>query len=244
MRPISSALAAALVALSPAAAQTARPVAGVDGRLLSAGVDSLAIFLVRDGDTTRTGSVRDELAQTHLNGRPVLRRVYRSEDRVLGSRVDTIVDALPTLTPISSQSVSRHGREVLQFEPTHVHGWMRLINGDSVGIDVPVAGAVYNSGSFDMLLRAAPLREGWEAEVPAFLPNTRTVARLRARVAGRDSIGTADCWRIDAEFTGMPVTFWVDAASRRLCQQVMHVQPGVRILFAAPQPARSPKRAT
>ncbi|MDQ3951257.1 MAG: hypothetical protein M3282_13065, partial [Gemmatimonadota bacterium] len=57
-----------------------------------------------------------------------------------------------------------------------------------------------------------------------------------------DRIGTALCWRVDAEFTGMPVTFWVDQQSRRLCQQVMHVQPGVQILFA---PARVPssKRA-
>jgi hypothetical protein len=244
LRQFFLALAATLIAVSRVAAQTAPPVAGIDGRLLRAGVDSLAIFLVRDGDTTRTGSVQDELAPTDLNGRWVLRRVYRSDDRVLGSRVDTTVDELPTLAPISSRSVSRQGLEVLDFEPTRVRGWMRLINGDSVGVDVPVAGAIYNSGTFDLLLRAAPLREGWEAEVPAFLPNTRTIARLRARVAGRDRIGTSDCWRVEAEFTGMPVTFWVEAASRRLCQQVMHVQPGVRILFAAPRPERSPRRAT
>jgi hypothetical protein len=231
-----------LLAVSHAHAQ--QQISGIDGRLLRTGVDSLAIYLVRDGDTTRTGMLWDELAPIELDGRRALRRVYRSEDRILGARLDTIVDELPTLVPIRSRSRSRQGLEFLDFAPDRVRGWMRLVNGDSVPIDVTLAGDVYNSATFDLVLRAAPLRAGWQAEVPAFLPNTRTVALLRAKVGRADRVGTTLCWRVDAEFTGMPVTFWVDQRSRRLCQQVMHVRPGMQILFAPAMAEPSSKRAT
>jgi hypothetical protein len=216
----------------------------VDGRFLRGGTDSLAIYVVRDGDTTRTGMLWDELAAAELEGRGVLRRVYRTEDRILGARLDTIVDEFPSLAPIQSVSASRHGAEVLSFTRNRVRGWKQLVNGDSVPIDVALPATVYNSATFDLVLRAASLRDGWQAAVPAFLGNTRTVVTLTAKVAGTERIGSSVCWRVDAEFAGMPVTFWIDQSSRKLCKQVMQVSPGVQILFAPARPEPSAKRVS
>jgi hypothetical protein len=230
-----------LLAFSHAHAQ--QQISGIDGRLLRTGVDSLAIYVVRGNDTTRTGMLWDQLETVEIGGRPALQRVYRTEDRYLGTRLDTIVDELPTLAPIRSWSGSGHMLESLDFGAGRVRGWMRVGNRDSVSLDAEISGTTYNSATFDLLVRAAPLRDGWRAKVPAFLAMTRGVVSLTAQVAGMDRIGTGTCWRVDAVFTGMPVTFWVDQESRRLCQQVMHLQTGIKILFTAPLPAPSSKRA-
>ena len=225
-------------------AQTKSNLPQVDGRLLHGGLDSLAIYVVRDGDTTRTGMLWDELAAAVLDGRGVLRRVYRSEDRVLGARVDTIVDEFPSLAPIQSRSVSKQGHELLAFTPTRVRGWTQPVNGDSVPVDVRLPATVYNSATFDLVLRAASLADGWQADVPAFIATTRTVATLTAKVAGVDTVGTFLCWRVDAEFVGMPVSFWIEQDSRKLCRQVMQVSPGVQILFAPARPEPSSERVS
>jgi hypothetical protein len=233
----------ALLLLAVSHAHAQQQISGIDGRLLRTGIDSLAIYVVRGNDTTRTGTLWDELETVEIDGRPALRRVYRTEDRFLGTSQDTIVDELPTLAPIRSRSWASHRVESLDFAPGRVRGWTRGTNRDSVSLDAKLSGTAYNSVTFDLLVRAAPLRDGWQAKVPAFLAMTRGVASPTAKVAGTDRIGTATCWRVDALFAGMPVTFWVDQESRRLCQQVKHLQTGIKILFTSPPPGPSSKRA-
>ena len=61
------------------------PAQSPDGRLLRPGTDSLAVFVIRGADTTRTGLVVDELSVSNSGGRAQLHRVYRSADQLLGS---------------------------------------------------------------------------------------------------------------------------------------------------------------
>jgi hypothetical protein len=235
--------AAPVVALRGAHAQSA-PLSGVDGERLRLGTDSMAIYLVRGSDTVPTGAVWDELSRrTEGNGVTVLQRVYRSRDRVLGERVDTVVDQPGTLAPIRLRSRTARSQEFLDFADQRVIGWLRLANGDSVAVDESLPAMVYNSSSFDLVLRSAPLSEGWSAEVPAFLASTRRVLPLRARVDALERIGGEPCWRVEAEFVGMPVTFWIHEQSRALCQQVMQVNPDTQVLFRRTFPtSRQPPR--
>jgi hypothetical protein len=229
----------ALGLAASAAATQAPPAAPTpNGRRLAPGIDSLAIYLVRAGDTTRTGVVYDELVQLEERGRPLLLRVYRSADRLLGNRLDTLVDDRATLAPVRHRSRSSNSQEFLDFRSGRVTGWMRLVNGDSVSVDVPLAGLAFNGSTVDLVLRASDLRAGWEAIVPAFLAPTRTVVPIRARVAGAETVRGERCWRVQAEFAGMPVTMWVGQTSRRLLQQSMQLRPDMQILFGAfPRPA-------
>jgi hypothetical protein len=218
---------ALLLSAAPAAAQ---PTA-VDGQRLTAGTDSLAIFFIQDGDTTRTGRLHDELAFLEEDGRRVLRRVYRTVDRILGTRVDTLVDLATTLAPVRHRSRTDRTREVLDFAAGQVTGWLWLANGDSVAVAEPVTAGTVNASAFDLVLRAADLRNGWSAEVSAFLPQVRATTALRARVTGVEEVAGEPCWRVEAEFTGMPVTFWIGQRSRALRQQVMQLRPDAAILF-------------
>ncbi|MDH5197781.1 MAG: hypothetical protein OEY20_11055, partial [Gemmatimonadota bacterium] len=157
---------------------------------------------------------------------------------------DTIVDTFEGLQPIAYRSRASTGSEFLDFTTGHVTGWLRLVDGDSVGVDAPLPQPVYNSATFDVVLRASPLRDGFAVEMPGFLASTRGVAPLSARVTGTGLVAQRDCWIVRAEFAGMPVTFWIDVNTRQLRQQVMQVRPGMQILFTTMQSPRATRRAT
>lgn len=215
-----------------------------DGRLLRPGTDSLAIYVVDGTDTTRTGVAIDKLEVYEEGGRTLLRRVYQSSDRLLGTSLDTLVNVLATLEPVRHRSRTSRSLESLDFTPGAVEGWLRLANGDSVAVDAPLPATVYNSSSFDLVIRASPLSETWQAAIPALLPHTRTVVSLRARVSGSELIDGDPTWRVEAEFTGLPVTFWISKATRVLRQQAMRIRPDMTILFAAPKTTAPVNRST
>jgi hypothetical protein len=167
-----------------------------------------------------------------VDGRRQLFRVYRTEDRVLGSRLDSLTDDLVTLAPVRHRSRTNDGSQFLEFGTGRVTGTLHGPAGDSTMVDVQLDGGVFNSSSFDMVLRSAPLAEGWTTTVPAFLPSSRSILQLEARVVGVEIVHGERCWRVDADFDGMPVTFWITQDGRKLRQQMMRIRPDVSILFA------------
>ena len=231
-----------LALLLPTTASAQRSL-GVDAGRLAVGTDSLAIYYVSGTDTTRTGTLRDELTMVEEGGRRLVRRVYGTVDRLLGTRLDSLTDIASTLEPVRHRSRTDRGREALDFAAGRVAGWLWLADGDSVRVQAAVEAGVINASTFDLALRASDLREGWQAEIPAFLPSTRSVTALTARVAGVDSVDGESCWRVEAVFAGTPVTFWIGQRSRALRQQVMRLRPDAAILFRRPVTATAPRRA-
>lgn len=237
--------AAILFACFPSAlGAQAEPVPGIDATRLPLGLDSLAMYVIRNGDTIRTGTVWDELRVDGEGASSRLVRVYRSSDRARGIRLDTIIDAFPSLAPIRSSSRGTVAAEQLSYSSGAITGWYRRAGGDSVALNVPLRSPVYGGASFDLVLRAAPLREGWRGEVPAFVGAGGAVWKLTAQVSGVDNVAGEDCWRIDADYAGSAVTFWVGQTSRRLCRQLIEVAPGMELLFVPlPGPSAAPGRA-
>lgn len=202
-----------------------------DGRLLPEGTDTLAIYRIRGSDTLRSGRTIDELRLVEEGRRALLHRIYRTEDDRLGTRVNTLVDEQLSLAPVRHRSGSPRTREVLDFADGRVRGWLREEAGDSVPVDVAIGDSVRNASSFDLVVRASPLAEGWETTVPAFLPNTRTVVPMRAVMGGSEELGGRPTWRVEADFNGMPVIFWIDKATRAIRRQVMVVGPDAMVLL-------------
>lgn len=240
-RAVAGALLGATLFASAAHAQ-AKSTLDVDGRRLRPGVDSLAVYLIQGNDTIPTGLIRDELSITAGQTGPLLIRVHSTLDRVLGSSVDTVTDQLHTLAPTHQRSRSDRKVEFLTFSPTRVSGWVRLPNGDSVDVNAALPTPVYNATSFDLVLRASALSLGWNAEVPVFLSDAGTVVSLKASVDGVEQVDGELCWRVRANFVGLPVTFWVDQKTRHLRQQVMQTRPDTKILFRVPRPGPGPAR--
>lgn len=182
----------------------------VDGRRLTMRVDSLAIYLIQGKDTTRTGVLRDELAVVTEGNRQLIRRIYMSTDKVLGTSVDTLTDQLSDLRPVRHRSHSTRSIEILDFTAGRARGWMRLPK---------------------------------QATINTFIASSRVVTPLSARVVDEETIGGERCWRVQADFSGTPVTFWIGQTSRRLRQQVMVLRPDMQILFRTAGPPVAGGRA-
>lgn len=177
-----------LLASCAVAQSTPDPSMDIRPARLAVRSDSLAVYLIRGTDTTHTGLIRDELTVLDSGGRQLLRRVYWTEDRVLGARSDTIIDEFASLRPVSVRSRASSGLEFLEFAAGRVTGWLRLSNGDSVTIDGVIPTDVYHAGSFDLVLRSAPLSPTWTASVRSYLTSVRGVVPLTARVTGAERV--------------------------------------------------------
>jgi hypothetical protein len=206
------------------------------GDRLHVSTDTLASLLIQGADTTLTGRVIDQMTVRLLDGRRVIHRVYRVESASLGNSVDTLIDHYETLAPVQQHSRSRRAIELISFGDRRARGVILQPTGDSIRVDVGLPATVYSSSSFDLVLRAAPLAEGWTTTVPAFVTGSRTVVEMTARVAGAETVDGVECWRVEAEFMGMSVGFWIAKSTRLMCKQEMRIQAGMTMLFAKPKP--------
>lgn len=212
--------------------------------LLQPGTDTLYQYLIRGTDTTFVGTVIDALERTTLDGRAVLRRVYSGDSRLTGASRDTLIDDAATLRPLRTASYSLRAIEHVEYSRERAVGWRQQPTGDSVRIDVAIPAQVYSASSFDLVLRAAELDDGWAATVPAFVASSRVVVPMTAKVVGEERVDGWECWRVDAEFMVMAVTFWVERETRKLCRQEMRLQVGMALLFTRRGPGALRRGAT
>jgi len=216
---------------------------GVQPQLLRTGVDTLHVFYIQSKDTARTGVVVDDIRIAKRAGRSVIERIYITQDRVLGTRVDTLVDDAGGLAPVSLRSRTSRNSAFLAFSRDSVIGWLRLANGDSVPVAAPLAIGGISSSAFDLWLRASPLSDSWSGTVQAFEPFSRTTIPLQARVTGKVIVDGEASWTVQANFGGTPVTFWIGQSSRTLRRQLMQIAPDRAILFSKSGPS-VPRRAS
>jgi hypothetical protein len=204
-----------------------------DGRRLHLGTDSLEVFLVRQRQWQRTGTVVDRLDTIRVDGELRLQRVYRRTDAVLGNGVDTLVDHFPDLVPRSVQSRSDGGgTEVLAWSGGRLTGVLEQPVTGKRSIDTTAAPSLYSSASFDLILRASPLAEGYEIAVSGYSAR-RGATMLTGKVIGAEVLaGLGDTWRVDANFGGISVTFWIAKTSRRLIREIVRVSPEIEFVFA------------
>lgn len=225
-------LLASLLAVAPLGAQSpSSPPPAPDGRLLRESTDTLAMYLVQGTDTSEIGMAIDRLSRVTRDGRTLLLRVYRTQSAILGNGVDSLVDDAATLAPVRQASRGSSGIMQVEFGDGRARGLLRLPTGDSVVVDAALPAVVYQASSFDLVLRASPLDDGWRAEVPSWLTTSRAVSGMRAEVRGMEVVAGRECWRVEAEFTGMSVAFWIDRETRALCQQEMRPRAGMTFLF-------------
>jgi hypothetical protein len=207
----------------------------LDPARIAARTDTLEIVAVRGGDTVPVGILFDAISRGVYEGHQVLLRVYRSQSALLGSRVDTLIDAAESLQPLRIASRTVRGSDIVVFADGRASGYSLLANGDSVDIDVAIAQGVISGSSLDLAIRASELAADSRLGFQVFLPSTRSVSQMDARVAGAETVDGESCWRVDANFAGTPVSFWVGRDSYRLLRQVMTLRPDFQLVFRRPR---------
>lgn len=212
----------------------ARPVSGLDPKLLRLGTDSLEVYVVRQGKQGRSGTIVDALDTVRVNGELRLRRVYTRTDELLGNGVDTLVDAFADLTLRLVDSRSDGGGvEHEEWRNGRIVGAVEQAGRRVRQIDTAAADGVYSSASFDLILRAAPLANGYTLSLPAF-SGRRGAKTVSAKVVGSEILRPFGAtWRLDVDFGGRSAMFWITKDSRRLVRQRVTAVPGVDFLIVA-----------
>ena len=225
-------LAAAL--LSGTIEAQARPVAGLNPKLLRLGTDSLEVYVLRQGKQGRSGTIVDALDTIRVNGELRLQRVYTRTDALLGDGIDTLVDAFADITLRRPHSRSDGGGvEHVEWRDGRLTGLIEQSGRPVRQIDTVAAGGVLGSASFDLILRAAPLANGYTVTLPAF-SGRQGPKTVSAKVVGSETLRPFGAtWRLDVDFGGRTATFWITKDSRRLVRQLVHVLPGLEILILA-----------
>lgn len=212
----------------------AKIVPRLNPRLLQLSTDTLEVYLVREGDRQHTGTIVDALDTVRVSGELRLQRVYTRTDTVLGNGVDTLIDAFADLTlrRIDSRS-DGGGVERVELQDGRIVGSIEQSGKRTREIDRAAAGGMYSSSSFDLVLRAAPLANGYKLTITAFAgrEGAKTVS---AKVVGSENVAPFGAtWRIEANFGERSAIFWITKDSRRLVRQLVRVTPGIGFLILA-----------
>ena len=205
-----------------------------DARRLRLGTDTLEVFVVRQGRPLRTGTIVDRLDTVRVDGELLLRRVYRRTDVALGDGVDTLVDRFPDLSPHTVRSTSAGGgTETLTWRAGRLTGTVEQRDKPTRAIDTTAAPSTYSRSSVDLILRASPLAVGYEVAVPAYSAR-QGGGTITARVTASETLpGFGETWRVEGNYAGMSVTFWIAARTRRVVRQIIRVAPGTELLYVA-----------
>jgi len=206
-----------------------------DGRRLQLKTDTFAQYIVRGDDTSSTGLVVSTL---RAEGR-LLTRIYRMNNEAT-PQYDSIVDRLSDLHPVAHAMYSDVVSTRVRFAGGAVTGWVRVPNGDTISADMSVPPDVYNAASFDVLVRASPLRDGLELNLSGFRAGPGAVVAMRGRVTGSASVDDRSCWVFKGYNGGVPVVFWIDKETRALRRMTMHFKPDEIYLLAARPPRVAP----
>jgi hypothetical protein len=205
-----------------------------DGHLLPLQCDTFAIYYVWDGDTVRTGTVVDVLRS---DGERLI-RVFDQADHALGPEFDSVISRVEDLAPIAYHGASDDRIAHLQFGASSIIGWLRRENGDSVSLDLIRPAVVYDGFSYDLVVRASALRNGYRLTVPVFLLGPNSIVPVTGGVTGSELVNGHDCWVFAADFAGMPVTFWIDKKTRALRRQFLRYRSHGGALFVTPAEPR------
>lgn len=223
---------ACLLVLSP----VTRVAAQLDLALLAPRLDSMRMVLVRPSDERDIGMLYDELALVDCGDGMQLRRVYRTVNVLFGNHRDTVTSTVPDLKPLAHKTVSGPALEDLQFRKDSVIGWVEAEGRPRAQVRRARDTSLYDGHTFDLLIRLAPLEEGYVLTVPVLLTSSDSVAMVSATVKGRATIPVengkaAETWVVVLDFAGVRSTMWVEKDTRRLARQVIELQPGIEILM-------------
>ncbi|MBB4635389.1 hypothetical protein [Longimicrobium terrae] len=239
IRPIPIALACCALLAAGARAQTTGTHADVRFDRLSPGADSMYVYVVLRDRQVYAGTVHDELRSVAQNGSPALLRVYRSNMGILGVRVDTMISAVPSGATLYASSTGTQPWRV-RYAADSITGTRTDAQGVSRRIARAFRGPAYDGTMFDMMLRAAPLAQGYQFRVNAYHAMADSAMTVTATVAGSELVEVegsrpVDAWRVNVDFAGTEVTMWIDQNTRALVRQLIQSPPyGAMLMTRVP----------
>lgn len=132
------------------------------GSRISADTARYSLIAYRGAQQQQIGSVIDIVALEARNGAPMIQRVLTVQ-RGMAALIDSTVTDARTMAPRSHRTLQPQRRIALEFSGKRVKGSLGPIDVPSLPIDTTLAVAPFDSGNWDLLLRAMPLVKGYTA---------------------------------------------------------------------------------
>jgi hypothetical protein len=243
-RAAALAVLAACAAGAPLGAQAAAPSvsevlpgdARIRGELLRPGTSSYAWIAVRGGEERPMATLTDELRVEEVDGEQRVQRVV-SVRRGPGGLVDSTSTGRAGLAPRTH--VSHQPSRVLRmrFDGAAAAGTIRLTAGTEVALDSTYARPFFDSGNWDLVVRALPLAAGERFRISVYDPDNGGQVWYGAEVQALESAGAdAGAWRVRAELGRASATLWIDAETRAVRRMEIQAGPDM-VIRQVPIPA-------
>ena len=175
----------------------------------------------RDGDEIPVGSITDIVSR---EGGELLRRVLVVQ-RGNASLIDSTLSDARTLAPRQHRSWQPQRHLQLDFAGLRVRGSIGPPDTQGAAIDTTIASPAFDSGNWDLVLRALPLDSGYAARFPVYSLETG-LHEYRVRVIGSATLHGERAHVVLFQLGGsQEVTVWIGATTRRLLQVETPVGP-------------------
>jgi hypothetical protein len=207
-----------------------------DPKPIRTGLDSMAIFLVRQGTPAAIGQLWDEIVPAPGSQDHAWRRVYRTQNQVFGPHLDTTVVPLPALTLIGRRTRSALFSDSLVGDNGRIRGWYQQGQKPPTTVTRDLPAGVIESSFYDLAVRAAPLAPGYTLTLSGYTSSQDSVLTLSSTVQGEEEITQRDgqkraTWRVEMTFGGLPSVMWIDKDTRALVKQTIDLGQGNQILM-------------
>lgn len=205
---------------SPAPATASRVVAPGDSSLRGRGLrpDTLTYALTgyRDGDEIPVGTITDILTRVD-DKTPLWRRVLVVQ-RGMSRLTDSSLTDVQTLAPREHRSWQPQRQLQLEFSGARIRGRIGPPDAPGMAIDTTLDAVAFDSGNWDLVVRAMPLAPGYTATFPVF--DLETGGHMYGvRVIGSTMLHGESAHIVIFQLGGSrEVTVWIGDTTRRLLQ--------------------------
>lgn len=194
-------------------------------RVLELRVDTLRYALTgfRDGDEIPVGSITDMV--TREGGASALLRRVLVVQRGSASLIDSTLSDAVSLAPRQHRSWQPQRHLQLDFTGLRLRGSIGPPDAQGAAIDTTIASPAFDSGNWDLVVRAMPLDSGYAARFPVYDLETG-LHEYRVRVIGATTMLGERAHVVLFQLGGtQEVTVWIGATTRRLLQVETPVGP-------------------
>ena len=226
---------AALVAALPAAAQ-----APADTTLLVPGDGALVTDWVAPGQTSYvlrlTAPMQQDVGtaqETVTVDGGVVTRVQTVSIPMQGTtQTDSVRADATTLVPMTHHSTGGQQEASLEFMAEGVVGMLTPREGEATAVTLLTDAPVFDTAWAGEIARSLPFAEGAVFKAAAFAGQSPEAAvDLVYTVTGREEVGGATAWVVEAQMGPVTMTHLVDAGTRALVETRFSPQPGVSLVI-------------
>lgn len=174
------------------------------------------LMAFRDASAVSVGTIVDVLTRS-TEGVPQLRRVL-SVQRSAAALIDSTITDAGTMAPRQHRSYQPTRKMRIDIAGMRVRGTLGPMEGPGVAIDTTLSTPFFDSGNWDLIVRAMPLAPGFAAVFRVYDLDTG-LKDYTVRVVGATTMyGEAAHVVLFRLGAGSEATVWIGAESRRLLQ--------------------------